>query len=652
VTLVTLRSSQTLTPTEGLYQHRGMRILSLFRLELIGLASYVCPAAVPYQVIAIPLIPDSTSATIRGMNDRGQVTGTFYGPGGPLANFLYTPGTGVTNIERTGPPSVQNFEGSAVTAINSSGQILLESGLLYSPDRPRQDLAPAVRTAYPAELSIRFVSLNDSGMVSGNSMVPVTSSILPDGYTQHIFRYNPASSAGVITVALARTNRQFPRGPFVMDDAQNVIYSAGFPPGGAEIFTATGLTFHTGCGPRGNGWATAINNSGQIGGGWGSTTAFAEICTLDPNTFRGSTTTLVDESSTANSGFVSGLNNKGDAVGWRGGFSSGIPTLFTSGQIVDVNSLFPSGSGWVATTADRINDAGEIAGTGTLKGVPAAFVLAPLPSASYSPQPLCVACSGMLLSNSGFAVAREASSPFGFLVRSPRGPDVEITSAASIHQINDVGAIAGSDLSGHAFIANPPYNQPWNLNSVYSWSSGAATGLNDGNDVIGFGDPASFGPAFANLRVSKLYQINNAGQITGSYLDANDRTRYFLYTPGIGIAELANQPIALSNSGHVLVSSVTGGYSLVESGAVLPLPSGFIWRALNDRDEIVGDCNDPAPSNCAAYYSPERGLVRLSVSGLNLTSAMAINNAGRILANASPLGSSEQQAVILLPDSD
>jgi hypothetical protein len=336
----------------------------------------------------------------------------------------------------------------------------------------------------------------------------------------------------------------------------------------------------------------------------------------------------------------------------------GTATLFTGGQTVDVNRLFPSGSGWVATTADRINDAGEIAGTGTVDGIPAIFVLTPVPSATYSAQPLCVACAGILLSNSGFAVAREASSPFRFLVSSPRGPDIEITNAAYVHQINDIGTIAGSDLSAHAFVANPPYNQFYNLNSVFGWSSGTATGINDGNDVIGQGDSPSLGPLLANLRISNLLNINNAGQITGSYLDAGNRIHFFLFTPGIGLAELPNQPIALSNTGHVLVFSASGEYSVVTSNGVLPLPAGFTWRALNDRDEIVGDCNDrslliePLTTGCAAYYSPDRGLIRLNVSGFNLTTAVAINNAGRILANASSPGSSAPEAVILISGSE
>jgi hypothetical protein len=93
------------------------------------------------------------------------------------------------------------------------------------------------------------------------------------------------------------------------------------------------------------------------------------------------------------------------------------------------------------------------------------------------------------------------------------------------------------------------------------------------------------------------------------------------------------------------VFSASGEYSVVTSNRVLPLPAGFTWRAVNDRDEIVGDCNrslliEPLTTGCAAYCSPDRGLIRLTVSGFNLTTAVAINNAGRILANASSPGSS------------
>ena len=49
----------------------------------------------------------------------------------------------------------------------------------------------------------------------------------------------------------------------------------------------------------------------------------------------------------------------------------------TSGQITDLNSLIPAGSGWVLNRATGINDAGQIVGSGTINGVLHVFLLTP-----------------------------------------------------------------------------------------------------------------------------------------------------------------------------------------------------------------------------------------------------------------------------------
>ncbi len=49
----------------------------------------------------------------------------------------------------------------------------------------------------------------------------------------------------------------------------------------------------------------------------------------------------------------------------------------TTGQMTDLNSLIPAGSGWVLNHASAVNDAGQIAGFGTINGVEHAFLLTP-----------------------------------------------------------------------------------------------------------------------------------------------------------------------------------------------------------------------------------------------------------------------------------
>jgi probable HAF family extracellular repeat protein len=45
--------------------------------------------------------------------------------------------------------------------------------------------------------------------------------------------------------------------------------------------------------------------------------------------------------------------------------------------MIDLNNLIASGSGWVLTSAEAINDKGQIVGWGTLNGTSRAFLLDP-----------------------------------------------------------------------------------------------------------------------------------------------------------------------------------------------------------------------------------------------------------------------------------
>ena len=51
--------------------------------------------------------------------------------------------------------------------------------------------------------------------------------------------------------------------------------------------------------------------------------------------------------------------------------------LWQGGVMTDLNTLLPSGSGWVLTRANAINNLGQIVGTGTFGGVAHAFLLSP-----------------------------------------------------------------------------------------------------------------------------------------------------------------------------------------------------------------------------------------------------------------------------------
>ena len=84
-----------------------------------------------------------------------------------------------------------------------------------------------------------------------------------------------------------------------------------------------------------------------------------------------------------NSSLAVDINAAGQVVGWAttaGG--DGHAFLWQqNGGMIDLNSLLPSGSGWVLEGASGINDAGQIVGTGSYNGQARAFLLTPTPAA-------------------------------------------------------------------------------------------------------------------------------------------------------------------------------------------------------------------------------------------------------------------------------
>ena len=59
--------------------------------------------------------------------------------------------------------------------------------------------------------------------------------------------------------------------------------------------------------------------------------------------------------------------------------SAAIATLWENGVPIDLNIFLPSGSGWVLTSAEGINDQGDIVGFGTFGGSTRAFLLHSVP---------------------------------------------------------------------------------------------------------------------------------------------------------------------------------------------------------------------------------------------------------------------------------
>jgi probable HAF family extracellular repeat protein len=124
----------------------------------------------------------------------------------------------------------------------------------------------------------------------------------------------------------------------------------------------------TDLGISGESYAFAINNSGQIVGY--STNSFGtRIAFLFDN---GAMTELgtLNGNSTAY-----GINDIGQVVG-----SSGNAFLWDSSNgMQNLNDFLPSSSGWTLTTANAINNAGQIVGNGYINGEQHAFLMTVIP---------------------------------------------------------------------------------------------------------------------------------------------------------------------------------------------------------------------------------------------------------------------------------
>jgi hypothetical protein len=72
---------------------------------------------------------------------------------------------------------------------------------------------------------------------------------------------------------------------------------------------------------------------------------------------------------------VYGMNAAGVAVGLIGLPGNFHAALFEHGNVYDLNSLIPSGSGWTLTKASAISNTGVVVGAGILNGQQRGFVL-------------------------------------------------------------------------------------------------------------------------------------------------------------------------------------------------------------------------------------------------------------------------------------
>jgi probable HAF family extracellular repeat protein len=342
---------------------------------------------------------------VAALNSAGQLTGYFYGIQS-AHGFLYQSGQ-VTDLGTLGGSISEGL------ALNSSGQV---AGMSFI-DGDSEFNAFLYSTGSLLNLGTLggpFSSaslINDAGVIAG-------SSLLPNAGQTTAFVYSGGSMVSVGTLGGPYSS------PFGINNPGQVVGESSMTTGDIHAFIyANGGLMDLGTLGGNYSSAFSINDPGMVVGesasGNGDIHAFVWSAgtMADLGTFGGTyssafqvnsngqvigiaTTTgdaethgfiytggvLVDLGTLGTPSVTAlAINNRGQVVGnVMASDGTSLAFLWQTNQITDLNTVLPPNSGWQLSSADFINDAGRIVGTGTLNGSPEWFIL-DLPNGNNSP---------------------------------------------------------------------------------------------------------------------------------------------------------------------------------------------------------------------------------------------------------------------------
>jgi probable HAF family extracellular repeat protein len=265
-------------------------------------------------------------------------------------------------------------------------------------------------------------------------------------------------------------------------------------------------------------------------------------------------------------------------------------------------------------------------------------------------------------------------------------------SVSVANAINGSGEIVG----WNSFASNPNFDPQaflysngnmLNINSASLFPSGTeAYGINNAGEVVGTGylSPSNFhaflytggkmtdiGPP-GSLQASAV-SINNSGQIVGSYYLTSGGAGEFLYSNGkvttlpVPVGATSVNALAINDNGEIVGEIIPSGHAAryangawTDLGAITGALSN-VGLGINLSGQVVGTAvfpstgsyRHPIPGKHVPFISTASGLVNLNTlipagTGFTLTDAVAINDSGQILCDATGAGGVEYAVLLSL----
>ncbi len=302
-------------------------------LGLLALTTTKAHASAMYSVTGLGILPGTTQSLAVGINSSGQVIGVSYN----------------TSLN----------DSDAQSFLYSSGSLTRVSPVGGGPAK----------------------AINDSGVIVGGSNMSINNS---GEYTV----LTGSAGPNLLQTASSTINLQLLEPTHVNDSGE--VVGTYYSPGAASrigVFENGKLNL---IGDPGLG--ISGNNSGDILG-------------IIPGPQNKTIVYQANGAQVDLSKLAGGLGADGYAINDRsqvvGSVYSGAPSpdhafIYTNGQVLDLNSLIPPGSGWHLDEAFGINNAGQIVGQGTIDGNQRAFLLTP--QAVPEPQTLALYAGAILAS--------------------------------------------------------------------------------------------------------------------------------------------------------------------------------------------------------------------------------------------------------------